>query len=123
MKRKLIIVLLITLLFTLCGCEKKNVLDGVYKTETFASEMSYEFDKENNVQFKFILAGYVAVSKKGTYEINEDKTEITLAFEENDDDVSMLPSDVSNLSGIFNYSEGDGYIQIGKMQYNKVVSE
>ena len=123
MKKSIILALLLSIVLSLCGCDSKPTLDGVYKADTFASEVTYEFDKEGNVKFKFIIGGYVAISKSGTYEISEDETEITFTFIDSETDTNMLPNSMTSLSGAFTFSEGEGYIQIGDMQYNKVVVE
>ena len=123
MRKIFILQLILIVVLSLCGCSSKTTLDGVYKADTFASEVTYEFDKDMNVKFKFIIGGYVAISKRGTYEINEEQTEITITFIESDSDVNMLPDSMTSLGGSFTFDKGDGYIQIGDMQYNKVVSE
>ena len=123
MKKHILLGILLTIVLSLCGCSSKPTLDGVYKAEMFASEVTYEFDKEMNVKFKFIIGGYVAISKTGTYEISEDETQITLKFEESESDVNMLPDSMTSLGGSFTFSKGDGYVQIGDMQYNKVTAE
>ena len=123
MKKHILLTVVLMIVLSLCGCSSKPTLNGVYKADTFASEVTYEFDKEMNVKFKFIIGGYVAISKTGTYEISEDQTEITILFVESEEDVNMLPDNMTSLGGAFKFEQGDGYIQIGDMQYNKVVSE
>lgn len=123
MKKHILLGILLSVVLSLCGCSSKPTLNGVYKAETFASEVTYEFDKDMNVKFKFIIGGYVAISKSGTYEISEDEAQITFTFEESEDDVNMLPDSMTSLSGSFTFDEGEGYVQIGDIQYNKVIAE
>ena len=115
-------VLVIATLFTACG-SKTPTLSGKYSNETLLSESVYEFDKEGNVTYKLITSGYVAVNVTGTYAISEDVSEITLTFDESKTDLGTLLGSTTTLSGTFTFEQGEGYIQIGNVQYSKETAE
>ena len=121
MKKIIALILsLVVCLSVLAACgPKEPPLSGRYEMRGFASQTSYEFAEDKTVVFKVVVAGYVVVSQSGTYQINEDATEITLDFSsgETEGDSTYLPTDM--LNGTFTFSQGEEYIQIGNMQLNK----
>lgn len=108
-------------LVLLTGCGKKeNILTGRYTINNLLYEISYEFDENKNVNAKLVTGGYVALNETGTYQINEDGTMITLTFPDNVQNIGNMSFTLPNISGDYPLIKGEGYIQIGDMQYNKV---
>lgn len=121
--RKLFIwsIIMCVCLVLLTGCGKKeNILTGRYTINNLLYEISYEFDENKNVNAKLVTGGYVALNETGIYQINEDGTMITLTFPDNVQNIGNMSFTLPNISGDYPLIKGEGYIQIGDMQYNKV---
>lgn len=93
----------------LAGCAK--TLSGTYKAETLGTGASYTFDGKN-VTVDVLVLGTVATTLKGTYSIEEGK--ITLTFGDTDSE------EAKTYGGTYSFTEGEDYIQIGMIQYNRV---
>lgn len=123
MKKKsmlLSVLLVAVMLLAACG-SKTPVLQGRYVASSKILETNYEFSKDGSVTVKLITGGYVAIEETGTYAINEEGTEITMDFPDDATaDLGILSFSVPDLDGTFTFSEGEGYIKIGSMQYEKV---
>lgn len=114
-------IILCICLVLLTGCGKKeNLLTGRYTIDNLIYEINYEFDEDKNVNVKLVTAGYVAINEMGTYQINEEGNMITLTFPDHIQSLGNFSFTLPNLSGEYPLVKGEGYIQIGDMQYNKV---
>ena len=109
--------LMVTLVFASCG----KTLKGAYKAEIGLGGLAgytavYEFSgkKVEITKTATLLGQSNTTTLEGTYEITEkdDGTmEITISLETSDDEIN---------SGTFTFEEGENYIKIGLVQYNKV---
>ena len=102
-----------------CG----NTISGIYKTEinaiVGAYEVVYEFDGNDvkvTKQITTILGNSDPVVVEGEYEITEKadgSLQITFTYpaENEDEDIK---------GGTYDFEEGETYIKIGMIQYNKV---
>ena len=118
MKKFLSILMTIAVLLSLAACGK--TLKGTYEAEIDALVLkytaSYTFSGNKVTAIKkttTILGTVDTITLEGTYEIaeNDDGTmEITLNFETKDDQIQ---------SGTFTFAEGEDYIKIAGIQYNK----
>ena len=116
--RILAVVLALTaILCVLASCGK--TISGTYEAEVDALIMkytaTYEFSGSKvNITKKTTLLGSVSTAEfKGTYEITENddgSMEITIELETEDDQIK---------SGTFAFEEGEDYIKIGLVKYNK----
>ncbi len=100
------------LLLVLASCSGSAPLDGTYKAEVFGTGTEYVFNGKT-VTLHVTVAGMVAATLEGTYEIAENK--ITLTFGGDEDTAKQY-------SGMFDFSmdeEGDT-IKIGIVEYSKV---
>ena len=112
-------VLVLGMMFTLVSCGKK--LSGAYEAEVdiaLASyEVTYDFSGSKvEVTRKSTLLGasFEPVVINGTYEIAEDeegKLTITFEYEGKEDEVVK--------GGTFAFEEGEDYIKIGLVKYEK----
>lgn len=109
--------LMVTFVFASCG----KTISGTYEAEIDVVVMkytaSYDFSgsKVNITKKTTTILGTVDTTEfAGTYEIaeNDDGTmEITISLETEDDQIK---------SGTYAFEEGEDYIKIGIVQYNKV---
>ena len=110
MKKILSLVLAVVLL---CGCMLTLVACGGGLSGKYESGLTtYEF-KGKNFTRTTSVAGF-SYTAAGTYEITEkdDGTmEITITLENDDDDIK---------SGTYVFEEGENYIKIGLVKYDKV---
>ena len=119
MKKKILLIsFMVTMVLMLVACgNKDHSLNGSYTVSTMGIDITYTFDKDGNAEVKIEYSGYIAVDQKGTYELNEDKTEITLTFPEIDktigDFIYMIPA----YDGTFTFSQDDTSITIGNIKY------
>lgn len=119
-KKSMLLSILLVAIMLLAACGSKTpVLQGRYVAESKIMETNYEFSKDGSVTVKLITGGYVAVEETGTYSINEEETEITMDFPEIKADLGILSFTMPDLDGTFEFSQGEGYIKIGSMQYEK----
>lgn len=121
MKKKLVVlgmVLLLTLALAACG--KAPSLSGRYVSSAVLVETNLEFAEDGSVTLKYVTAGYVALTETGTYSINEETSEITLSFPGLTESIGNLTFTIGDVNGTYAFTEGEGYIQIGSVQYEKV---
>ena len=113
----LVSVMLVGMLFALTACGK--TLSGSYEAElsifgqSTSTTYTFKGSKVEVVNKTTVLGTVNTTEFAGTYEIteNDDGTmEITLSFETEDDTVK---------SGTYTFVEGEDYIKIGGVQYNK----
>ena len=83
----------------------------------FVHDFAMLFDKDGNAEVKIEYSGYIAVDQKGTYELNEDKTEITLTFPEIDKTIGDFIYTIPAYDGTFTFSQDDTSITIGNIKY------
>ena len=110
------VLLLATVCTVLASCGK--TISGTYtgKVDLLLASYtaSYEFSgsKVTVTKTSELLGQSNTTEIKGKYEITEaaDGYEITFTFETSDDDVK---------SGTYTFEEGEGFIKIGGVQYNK----
>lgn len=120
MKAILPAALAITVLFGLTACTggqtQEEKLAGIYTAGTDLSQMSYEFDGEENVTLHMQTMSYEYASISGTYDINDDGTAITFTFtsEEN-----TPLGNMSSYSGTFPYEWTEDAVFIGNVRYEK----
>ncbi len=98
----------------LVGCGGAPKLSGTYVSKSILVDTHYQFDEDYNVTVKYFVGGYAIYEISGTYNINDDKTEITFTFGESD---TEAPSNVDVASGTFTFSETENGIMIGKTEY------
>ena len=107
------VVLMVTLVLAACG----KTLSGTYSAETFGTGKTFEFSG-NKVSVTYKVVGFNSDPIEGTYEIKDDK--ITFDFvDESDVENDDLKSFLSGLQGSLDFEEGDGYIKIGGVKYEK----
>ena len=124
MKKNITKVLALTLILSLMVCVfvgcARQVPSGTYQSELSLAGQSYKFSytiqgSKVTAETKLTLFGTVnSKSVSGTYEITENADgtmEITLNFEEETDVLK---------NGTFTYEEGENYIKLAGVQYNKV---
>ena len=102
--------------FASCG----KTLSGKYTNDDlnigiYSYKVTYNFSGSKVTVTKTssgIISGSNTNTYEGKYEIaeNDNGMEITFTFENADDDVK---------SGTYKFEEGEGYIKIGGIQYNK----
>ena len=107
---------MIVLILVACG-NKAHSLNGSYTVSTMGIDTTYTFDKDGNAEVKIEYSGYIAVDQKGTYELNEDKTEITLTFPEIDKTIGDFIYTIPAYDGTFTFSQDDTSITIGNIKY------
>lgn len=111
-------VLMITVL-SACG-NKEQRLSGTYHLQTYANQMSYDFDAEGNVTMQISVAGFVVLSQDGTYSIDSEQETITLSFPLiQQEGIPEISNGITSLSGTFAFQEGEDYILIGTVRYEK----
>ena len=118
MKKLLCVVLVVVMMLSMVACAKK--LKGTYEAEIDIKVMkytaTYEFSGSKVTAVKkttTILGTVDTLTLEGTYEIaeNSDGTkEITLNFTTSDEEIK---------SGTYTFEEGEDYIKIAGVQYNK----
>ncbi len=116
---KLTAVALVVVILTLCFASCAKTISGSYGGEINLGLVKYEVVYSfsgNNVtvtrQVKSIVGNTDPVTIEGTYEIvdGETGTQIKFTYKANDDVVK---------GGTFDFEEGDGFIKIAGIQYNK----
>ena len=119
MKKKILLIsFMVTMVLMLVACgNKAHSLNGSYTVSTMGIDTTYTFDKDENVEVKIECAGYIAVDQKGTYKLNEDKTEITLTFPEIDKTIGDFIYTIPAYDGTFTFSQDDTSITIGNIKY------
>lgn len=95
---------IVMLAATLASC---GGLSGTYETGLLGQTVAYEF-KGSKVTIKVTLLGTVN-SIEGKYKISGD--EITFEFDDDDD--------ADKYEGTFTFEQGDDYIKIAGVKYNK----
>lgn len=118
MKKLLCAVLVVVMVLSLAACGK--TLKGTYEAEIDAFVLkytaTYEFSGskvEVTKKTTTILGTVDTVNFSGTYEIAENddgSMEITISLESEDDQIK---------SGTYTFEEGEDYIKIAGVQYNK----
>ena len=108
--------LMVTLVFASCG----KTLKGTYKAEVggaligYTATYTFSGKKVEISKTATLLGQSTTTNFEGTYEITEkdDGTmEITITLENDDDDIK---------SGTYVFEEGENYIKIGLVKYDKV---
>ena len=109
--------LMVTLVFASCG----KTIKGTYKAEVglgglagYTATYTFSGKKVTAVKTAEIAGFEKETTLNGTYEITEkdDGTmEITITLENDDDDIK---------SGTYVFEEGENYIKIGLVKYDKV---
>lgn len=118
-KVALLSLLMVLVMVALTGCgPKKHYLNGSYEADFVIVKTQYEFTKDSQVTVKVVMGSLVLLTETGTYEFNEDQTEITMTFDPNK--LSGITGGENVMNGTYSYTEGEGYIQIGKVQYSKM---
>lgn len=121
MKKILSLVLAIAVLATLCmtlaSCGKK--LSGKYSADVYGTGTTMTFDGKNvKIGFTVTLLGEIA-SVDATYQIKGD--EITFDFADEDEvSNSNAKKVIESLEKPVSFEEGDGYIKINGVKYEKV---
>ena len=119
--KKSILCLLLCLTLTglaACGSSPAS-LSGTYSAETFGTTMTYTFD-EDSVTAQFFMGGYEIGRYEGTYSLNDDETQITLSFApEQMPNGADLPAGLTSLGGTFTFQQGEDYVMIGQMRYDR----
>ncbi len=105
----LALALIVCMSFVSCG--KK--LSGKYEADIVIAKVQLEFSG-NKVTLKPSVFGVAGHEIEGTYEIDDDK--ITLTYGDEDKDAA----EEYDLSGTFDFEEGDDYIKIGLVKYKAV---
>lgn len=115
----------VLILAALSGCgNKEQRLDGTYGLETCANQMTYQFDKDGNVDVQVSMAGFVVFSQKGTYAIDSEKGTITLSFPtDGTNGTAEMPEGMTSLGGTFTFQEEEDSILIGTARYEKYEGE
>ena len=121
MKKVLSLVLAVAVLATLCltfaSCGKK--LSGKYSADVFGTGTTMTFDGKNvKIGFTVTFVGEVA-SVDATYKIKGD----TITFEFADEDEvsnSSAKKVIQSLEEPVSFEEGDGFIKINGVKYEKV---
>ena len=117
MKKLLCAVLVVVMVLSLAACGK--TLKGTYEAEIGGSLLgytaTYEFSGSKvEITKKATVLGTVnTTSLEGKYEITENddgSMEITITLESEDDEIK---------SGTYTFEEGEDYIKIAGIQYNK----
>jgi outer membrane lipopolysaccharide assembly protein LptE/RlpB len=117
MKKVLCAVLVVVMMLSMVACGK--TLKGTYEAEIDLALLkytaTYEFSgsKVEITKKTTILGNVNTVSFEGKYEIAENddgSMEITIALESEDDEIK---------SGTYTFEEGEDYIKIAGVQYNK----
>ena len=119
MKKKILLIsfmVMMVLILVACG-NKDHSLNESYTVSTMGIDTTYTFDKDGNAEVKIEYSGYIAVDQKGTYELNEDKTEITLTFPEIDKTIGDFIYTIPAYDGTFTFSQDDTSITIGNIKY------
>ena len=119
MKKKILLIsFMVMIVLILVACDNKaHSLNGSYTVSTMGIDTTYTFDKDGNAEVKIEYSGYIAVDQKGTYELNEDKTEITLTFPEIDKTIGDFIYTIPAYDGTFTFSQDDTSITIGNIKY------
>ena len=119
MKKKILLIsFMVTMVLMLVACgNKAHSLNGSYTVSTMGIDTTYTFDKDGNAEVKIEYSGYIAVDQKGTYKLNEDKTEITLTFPEIDKTIGDFIYTIPAYNGTFTFSQDDTSITIGNIKY------
>ena len=119
MKKKILLIgFMVMMVLILVACDNKaHSLNGSYTVSTMGRVTNYTVDKKENVEVKIECAGYIAVNQKGTYKLNEDKTEITLTFPEIDKTICDFIYTIPAYGGTFTFSQDDTSITIGNIKY------
>lgn len=115
MKKSVIkVVALLTLAVIVCmamaSCGK--TLSGKYEADALIAKVELEF-KGSKVILTPSVLGASTDGFEGTYKIDDDK--ITITFEGD----AKEEADKYDLSGTFDFEEGDDYIKIGLVKYEK----
>ena len=117
MKKLLCAVLVVVMVLSLTACGKK--LKGTYEAEIDAFVLkytaTYEFSgsKVEITKKTTVLGNVNTATFEGKYEITENddgSMEITISLESEDDQIK---------SGTYTFEEGEDYIKIAGIQYNK----
>ena len=119
MKKKILLIsFMVMIVLILVACDNKaHSLNGSYTVSTMGIDTTYTFDKDGNAEVKIEYSGYIAVDQKGTYVLNEDKTEITLTFPEIDKTIGDFIYTIPAYDGTFTFSQDDTSITIGNIKY------
>ena len=102
----------VLLLMTLASCSGGiGALNGTYEAEVFGTGTEYVFSGKS-VKMNVTVAGMVAATMEGTYEIDGDK--ITFVFGGDEDTAEQY-------SGTFDFEKDDeaNTIKIGLVEYTK----
>ena len=113
--RILLCALFASCLFILSACAPK--LSGSYQADLVAAKVTYAFESNGRLTITMdpLIGGNV--SWEGTYEINEDTSEITITLNADD-------SDAQKYSGTHSFAQGQEndveYIKIAGVKYTKL---
>ena len=107
--------LMVTLVFAACG----KTLKGKYSADFLGTGTTLEFSGKNvRLAVTVTLLGEIA-AVEGTYTIEDDK--ITFDFVDEEKVENDKAKDVlSKFTGTVDFEEGDDYIKIGGIKYEKV---
>ena len=107
--------LMVTLVFAACG----KTLKGKYSADFLGTGTTLEFSGKNvRLTVTVTLLGEIA-AVEGTYTIEDDK--ITFDFVDEEQVENDKAKDVlSKFTGTVDFEEGDDYIKIGGVKYEKV---
>ena len=116
---KLTAVALVVVILALCFASCGKVISGSYSGEIDLALVKYEVVYSfsgNNVtvtrQVKSIIGNTDPVTIEGTYEIVDGETGTQIKFTYKTEDTVVK-------GGTFDFEEGDGFIKIAGVQYNK----
>lgn len=119
-KKSILCLLLCLSLTGLAACgNSATPLSGTYSAETFGTAMTYTFDGDS-VTAQFFMGGYEIGRYEGTYSLNNDETQITLSFDpEQMPNGADLPAGLTSLGGTFTFQQGENYVMIGQVRYDR----
>lgn len=120
--KKIIICLLLCLsLAGLAACgSSPTFLSGTYSADSYGMTMAYTFEEEN-VTIQFFMGGYEIGCYEGTYSLNDDETQITLSFDPDQmPNGAALSAGLTSLGGTFTFQQGESYVIIGQVRYDRV---
>lgn len=106
-------VLMMALMFAACA----KTLSGTYSAETLGTGKTFVFSG-NKVTVTYKIIGFSSDPIEGTYEIKDDKITFDFVDEEGVENAD-LKSFLSGLQASQDFEEGDGYIKIGGVKYEK----
>ena len=105
--------LMVAVVLVACG----KTLSGTYSAEILGTGKTFEFSG-NKVSVTYKVIGFTSDPIEGTYKIEDDK--ITFDFvDESKAENQGLKDFLAGLESSQSFEEGDGYIKIGGVKYEK----